>query len=71
MSTPLSCIISQVESSENLILHVPALHSHKYSVPFLFTLIKQLFLKKQQQNFPILKRRGWLDNTSSLHLKPH
>lgn len=71
MSTPLSCTISQVEFSENLILHVPALHSHTYSVAFLFTLILQLHIKKQQQNFPKLKRRGRLDNTGSAYLKPH
>lgn len=68
---PLSCIISLEEFSENLIFCVPALHSHKYcSFPF-HSYYATLHKKKQNQILLILKRRRWLDNTSSPYLKPH
>lgn len=35
------------------------------------TLIMQVFIKRQQQNFPELTRRGRLDNISSAYLKPY
>lgn len=58
--------IGGLQWKSNALLHVPALHPHRYSILFLFTLIMQVFIKKQQKNSVNWQRGGW--KISVLHI---